>query len=134
MKRKMTLSLSLTLSLLLSLASVPSTAQAAPPRSTFDSGFIPLGVAQTLRITVAGNAGNDALRVRLKSMRYMAQACSGMPQLCRYTIVNQTTTPPETLSPDDALSFEVQGTGGVGGVRVVVESSSPTAPRATAVG
>jgi len=123
MKRKMTFSLTLTLSLLLSLVSLPSTAQAAPKRFRADSRVITLGAAQILRITVAGNAGNDAIKVRLRWMQYAAQGCSGMPPVCRHIVVNQGTTPPETLGPDDALSFDLQGMGD--GVRVVVESNSP---------
>ena len=124
MKRKMTFSLTLTLSLLLSLVSLPSTAQAAPPqRFRADTGLQTPAVGQTLRITVAGDAGNDAIRVRLKWMQYAAQGCSGMPAVCRHMVVSQGTTPVETLGPDDALSFDVQGTGA--GVRVVVESNSP---------
>ena len=126
MKRKMTLSLILTLSTLVSLVSLPATAQAAPPqRFRADSGVVTLGATQILRITVAGNAGNDAIRVRIRWMQYAAQGCSGMPPVCRHMVVSQGTTPVETLGPDDALSFDVQGTGA--GVRVVVESNSPNA-------
>jgi hypothetical protein len=38
-------------------------------------------------------------------------------------VVSQNETPVETLGPDDALSFDVQGAGA--GVRVVLESNSP---------
>ena len=126
MKRKTTFSLMLTLSLLLSLVSLPATAQAAPPqRFRADSGVLTLAANQTLRITVAGNAGNDAIRVRIRWMQYGAQGCSGMPPVCRHMVVSQGATPFETLGPDDALSFDVPGTGA--GVRLVVESNSANA-------
>lgn len=128
MKRKMIFSLTLTLSLLLSLVSLPSTAQAAPqPRFRTDSGVVPLGIDQVLRITVNGTAGNDTISVRLRWMQYGAQGCSGVPPVCRHMVVSQGVTPVETLGPDDALSFEISGTGvqGTGAVRVIVESNSP---------
>ena len=129
MKRKVIFSLTLTLSLLLSLVSLPATAQAAPPpRFRADSGIITLGdFSQILRITVAGGAGNDAIRVRLSWMKYGTQGCSGMPPVCRHMVISQGVTPVETLDPDDALSFDINGTGvqGTGAVRVVVESNSP---------
>jgi len=42
-------------------------------------------------------------------------------------VISQGVTPVETLDPDDALSFDINGTGvqGTGAVRVVVESNSP---------
>jgi hypothetical protein len=129
MKRKVIFSLTLTLSLLLSLVSLPATAQAAPPpRFRVDSGIITLGdFSQILRITVAGGAGNDAIRVRLRWMKYGTQGCSGMPPVCHHMVISQGVTPVETLGPDDALSFDINGTGvqGSGAVRVMVESNSP---------
>ena len=126
MKHKMTFSLTLTLSLLLSLVSLPSTAQAAPPqRFRADSGFVTPDVGQVLRITVNPASlpnGTIGTRVRLRWMQYAAQGCSGMPAVCRHMVVAQGATPVETLGSDDALSFDVPGTGA--GVRVVVESDS----------
>ena len=125
MRRKMTFSLTLTLSLLLSLLSLPATAHGQPPPQKFrgDTGVVTPGMGQILRITVNGMSGNDAIRVRLRWMQYGALGCSGMPPVCRHMVVSQGTTPVETLGPDGALSFDVQGTGE--GVRVVVESNSP---------
>ncbi|MEO8434681.1 MAG: hypothetical protein ABI596_07280 [Pyrinomonadaceae bacterium] len=123
MKRRITLSLVLTLSVLLSLVSLPSTAQAAPPRFRADSGFVSLSGPQILRITVNGTGGNDTIRVRLRWMQYGAQTCSGMPAVCRHMVVAQGTTAVETLGADDALSFDLPGMGD--GSRVVVEANSP---------
>lgn len=123
MKRQMTLAFVLTLSVLLSLVSLPSPAQAAPPRFRADSGFVTLSGPQILRVTVNGTSGNDTIRVRLRWMQYGAQTCTGMPAVCRHMVVSQGTTPLETIGPGDALSFDLQGLGD--GVRVVVEGDSP---------
>ena len=123
MKRKMTLSLMLTLSMLLSLVSFTLTAQGQPPPQRFraDSGVVTLAANQILRITVAGDAGNDAIRVRIRWMQYSTQGCSGMPPVCRHMVVSQGAMPAETLGSDDALSFDVPGTGN--GVRLLVLSN-----------
>lgn len=123
MKRQMTLAFVLTLSVLLSLVSLPSPAQAAPPRFRADSGFVTLSAPQILRVTVNGTSGNDTIRVRLRWMQYGAQTCTGMPAVCRHMVVSQGTTPLETIGPGEALSFDLQGLGD--GVRVVVEGDSP---------
>lgn len=125
MKRKMTFSVTLMLSLLVSLVSLPSTAQAAPRRFRADLGVITLSATQRLRVTVAGTGGNDTIRVRFRSMQYGVPVCSGMPAVCRHTVASESATPVETLGPDDALSFDVQGTGS--SVRVVVDCNSPKA-------
>ena len=125
MKRKMTFSLTLTLSLLLSLVSLPATAQAAPPqRFSARSGVVTPGMGQLLRFTITATDANG-IRVRIRWMQYSAQGCSGMPPVCRHMVVSQGATPVETLGPDDALSFDVQGTGA--GVQIVAESNSRNA-------
>ena len=126
MKRRMTFSLTLTLSLLLSLVSLPSTQAAPPPqRFRFDSGVVTPSATQRLRITASG--GIAPYSVRIRWMQYGAQGCSGMPPVCRHMVVSQGTTPVEALDPDDALSFDLNGTGvqGAGAVRAVVDSNSP---------
>jgi len=128
MKCKMTFSLTLTFSLLLSLVSLPAAAQAAPPqRFSAGSGVLTVGTGQLLRITVnpASLPGGNTIRARIRWMQYGAQGCSGMPPVCRHMVVSQGATPVETLSEDDALSFDVQGTRE--GVQLVVESNSRNA-------
>jgi len=123
MKRKITLSLVLTLSVLLSLVSLPSTAQAAPPqRFRFATGVITHSIGQTLRVTVNGTGGSDTIRVRFAWMKYMAPDCIGMPAVCRHTVESQGATPLMTLNDNDALSFDVDGNGN--GVNLGVESNS----------
>ena len=131
MKRRMPLSLMLTTSMLLWLVSLPATAQAAPPPERFfkDAGVVTPGLGQLLRITISpstipNGAGTGAISVRMRWMQYGPQGCSGMPQVCRHMVVSQGATPVETVGPDDAISMDVQGTGGV---RVIVESDSRNA-------
>src|SRR5687767_8480414 len=123
MQRQITKWLSITLSGLLLLVSLPATAQAAPPRFRADSGFVTLSGPQVLRLTVNGTGGNDTIRVRVRWMQYGAQTCSGMPAVCRHTIVAQGATAVETVGADEALSFDLAGMGD--GARVVVEANSP---------
>ena len=131
MKRKTSLSLLLTL--MWSLVTLPVITQAAPPqRFRADFGVVTPGAGQILRITVSpstipnGAAAGD-IRVRIKWMQYGPQGCSGMPAVCRHMILSQGASPAETLGPDDALSFDLQGSEQQHGVRVVVESNSPNA-------
>jgi hypothetical protein len=126
MKRQITVSLVLTVSLLLLLQSFPATAQGQQPPGKFSaySGMVTLGTGQVLRVTVAamGNDGNEPpIRVRFRWAQYMAVGCSGMPQVCRHTVAAQGLTVPETLG-DDAVSFDVPGTGQA--VNVTVQSNS----------
>jgi hypothetical protein len=124
MNRKTVFSFALTFSLLLSLTSfAPARAQQPPRKFREDTGVLTPGLGQILRITVNGLGGNDTIRVRLRWMRYASTGCSGMPAVCRHTVDSEGVTPLETVDPDEALSFDLQGMGD--GVRVVVESNSP---------
>ena len=125
MKRRMTLSLVLTLSVLLSLVSLPSTAQGAPPqRFSARSGVLTASMGQKLRVTVVGTGGSG-IRVRILWTQYMAPDCSGIPEVCRHTVESQGATPLVTLNDDAALSIDVDGNGK--GVNLGVESSSQNA-------
>jgi len=126
MKHSKTISLSVTLSLLLLLLGSPLTAQAAPPRFRADSGVITLGANQVLRITINPASlpnGNVSIRARLRWMQYGEVGCSGMPLVCRHTIVSQGETGIVMLDRDDTVLFEVLG--GAGPVRAVVEANNP---------
>jgi len=128
MKRQMTLSIALTLSLLLLLVGFPSTANAQQPqRFKVSTGVVIPGMGQTLRVTVAAGDvnGDETIRVRIGWMRYAATGCSGMPAVCRHTVVSQGFTASSTLSQAEAISFDVPGDGN--GVNVVVESNNRNA-------
>jgi hypothetical protein len=129
MKRRITLSIALVLSVVLvSLMHSHSTAKAQQPqRFRVATGVVTPGMGQTLRVTVAAGDinGDDAIRVRIRWMKYEAAGCSGMPPVCRHTVESQGVTASMTLSRTDAISFDVPGDGN--GVNVVVESNSRNA-------
>jgi hypothetical protein len=125
MKRQITLSIMLALSVLLAPAGFPRTAQGQQPqRFRADPGVVTPGVNEMLRVTVASTR-DDTITVRFRWMRYAAAGCGGAPPVCRHVVASQGASPRETLSPDDALSFDLQGTGAE--VRVMVESNSRNA-------
>jgi len=118
MKRHATLSLLLALSLFVSLISFPRSGQAQQPRRfRANTGVITLGMGQVLRITISseGFELKDTARVRFAWMKYMPAGCN-TEEVCRHTIQSQGVTAPVSVGPNEAASFDVQGTGG--GVRV----------------
>ena len=119
MKRQSTLSLVIAVSLLISIVSLPSRTQAQQSTKRFrgDTGVMTLGIAQVLRITVNGNAGADMIRVRFAWMKYMPAGCN-TEGVCRHVVQSEGVTAPVNVGPNQAASFEVQGTGN--GVRVEV--------------
>ena len=119
MKNQSRVSIVLALSLFMSMLSFPSSTQAQPRpnRLRADTGVIPLGMGQVLRITVNGADGADAIRVHFAWMKYMAAGCSN-EGVCRHTVDSQGATVPVILASNEAASFEVQGTGN--GVRVMI--------------
>ena len=128
MKRQMTMSFVLTLSVLLLLSSFFSTANAQQPQKFKSAtGVVTAGMGQTLRVTVAAGDvnGDDTIRVRIGWMRYGSTGCSGMPAVCRHTVVSQGFTASSMLSQGEAISFDVPGDGN--GVNVVVESNNRNA-------
>ena len=121
MKRQITLALALTLGVLLALVSLPSVTRGQQKqRYRVDSGVLTPGAGQVLRATVDRSTDiNDVYLFRWA--RYTEAGCSG-GGVCRHTVASQGATQPESLGPNEALSFDVQGTGA--GARVVVESNS----------
>ncbi len=118
MKRRITTSLLLSLSLLVSLLSFPLHVKGQQGhRFRGDTGVIPLAVGQVLRITVNGQSGTDAFRASFAWMKYMPAGCNN-DGVCRHVIQSEGATAPVNVGPNQAASFEVQGTGG--GVRIEV--------------
>ena len=118
MKRKTRWSLLITISLLVSLVSLPLPAQAQQGRKfRGDTGVVPLGFGQVLRITVNGQSGNDLIRVRFAWTKYTLSGCNP-DGVCRHVVQSQGTTAPVNVGPNEGASFDVQGFGG--GVRVGV--------------
>src|SRR5712691_2247740 len=111
MKRRITTSLLLSLSLLVSLLSFPLHVKGQQGhRFRGDTGVIPLGMGQVLRITVNGRDGNDTFRVRFAWMKYMPSGCN-TDGVCRHAIQSEGATAPVNVGVNQAASYEVQGTG-----------------------
>jgi hypothetical protein len=118
MKYQSRVSIVLALSLFMSMLSLPLTVQGQPSiRLRGDTGVVYVGGSEVLRITVTGLGGADAIRVRFAWMKYMPAGCN-TDGVCRHVIQSQGVTAPVNIGPNQAASFEIQGTGS--GVRVEV--------------
>ena len=124
MKYQSRASIVLALSLFISTLSFPPTAQGQQPVKRFlaDTGVITLGMGQVLRITISSEGfESHAVRARFAWMKYMPSGCN-TDGVCRHTIQSQGVTAPVNVAPNEAASFEVQGTGN--GVRVQVRGEA----------
>jgi hypothetical protein len=114
MKHRNIFSIALILGALLWLSFAPAAfGQQAGRRLIVNSGVIRLGVGQTLRITINGQAGNDTLSVRFRRMYYVGSATGGV---WKTTNVVQDTSGPITLAQDEAASTDISQ-GGFDAVR-----------------
>ena len=109
MKRRLTLSIALVMSIaLVSLMSSDSTANAARPQYVADTGMIPLGANQLLRITVAPKAGavvpTGSVVFTIDGNTYTPGTCNG--GVCKHFISSQTTSDPITLATGEAVSVD----------------------------
>ena len=110
MKRRITLSIALVLSIVLvSLMSSDSTANAARPQTyVADTGMIPLGANQLLRITVApadgGVVPTGTVTFTVDGVTYVRGTCDG--GICKYFSSSQTTSDPITLALGEAVSVD----------------------------
>jgi hypothetical protein len=110
MKRRITLSIALVMSIaLVSLMSSDSTANASRPQYVADTGMIPLGPNQLLRITVTPQAGGvvptGSVTFTVDNVGYGTQGtCNG--GVCKHFISSQTTSDPITLAPGEAASVD----------------------------
>ncbi len=97
MKRKITLSIALVLSIVLvSLMSSDSTVNAEQTqRYRYDTGIVPLGEGQTLRIVVSSGFGGGPRVVQFRRLEYMQTTCQ--QGICKQVISAQTTSDPITL-------------------------------------
>jgi len=127
MKRKSMFSVVLAFSLLVTMISFPLTVQGQQGhRFRSDTGVITLGIGQVLRITLSSEAFEDnIIKVRFAWMKYMPSGCN--PEgVCRHTIQSQGVTAPVNVGPNEAASFDVQGTGGNVRVSVFVAAGDVT--------
>ena len=124
MRRRIALSIALALGVSVSLVSLPATAQAQQQQRRFfayDTGVLTPGAGQILRVTVAGGHGDDAISVRFRRVRYMAEGCN-TDGVCRHSTQQVMSSSPLLLNSSEAAYIDVPGDGN--GVRVVVGSTS----------
>jgi hypothetical protein len=112
MKHKITLSIALVMSLvLISLIGSATTANAAPQPQRFvaDTGTVPLGPNQLLRLTVAPPPGLEVVTVEYMYItwtNYQHGACNDSG-VCMHTILSQNTTDPVMLRRGEAVSMDI---------------------------
>jgi len=75
---------------------------------TLDTGVFRLVAGQILRITVNGQAGNDALNVRFRRMYYVGSTSGG---LWKSSVVAQDTSDPITVASNEAASTDISQAG-----------------------
>jgi hypothetical protein len=112
MKRKIILSIALLLSIAsLLLIKFNSTVNAEQPQKfVWDTGVVTLGENQILRVvSVDGELGGGIYGEVIRRIEYQQGACEA--GICKQTIASQTTTPPITHAPNEALSIDTPNGG-----------------------
>ena len=107
---------------LLSMPGFGPTAQAQPPqRFEWDSGVVPLGLNQVLRvgITLQTDTGEILIKFQSRRMGYSQGPCNG--GVCKHTLTMQSTSG-DVLAPGEAASIDIPNNGG-SGVRGIVVSN-----------
>ncbi len=109
MKRRITLSIALALSVLVSLTISDSTAKAEPPqRFRAQTGIVPLGRGQQLRVAIVDYIDEDDVGVTFRRTEYTQSVCSG--GFCRLAVTSETTSDPIMLMRGEAASIVVNPT------------------------
>ena len=125
MKRRITLSIALVLSVVLvSLTSSDSTVKAQNQITIVaDTGFVPLGPGQILRLTVLNaRESGSGQATGFRRIEYTQGVCNG--GVCKHAISSQITSPPIMLGSGEAVSFDITPMPNSSGVRGVVVSNS----------
>jgi hypothetical protein len=126
MKRKIILSIALTTSIILvSLAVSDRTVSAEPPqRYAWDTGIIPRGPNQILRVTVTAALDlNDLYVFRANKQSYTQEACEG--GICRLAVAAQTLSEPIAMTAGEAASIDITPPSNYPAVRAVIVSNRP---------
>lgn len=128
MKRRITLSIAV--GLIIVLVSLTSSDSKADAQNNFrrvaDSGFIPLGPDQVLRLTVVsvdGELGGGIYGVRFRQIDYAQGACGG-GGVCKHTAASQITSPTMTVAPNEAVWIDIDRAANSTGTRAIVLSNS----------
>ncbi len=117
MKRRIILSIGLVLSIVLvSLMSSDRAVNAEPPqRFVWDTGIVTLGENQFLRVvSVDGELGGGLYGVVIKRIEYQQTVCEA--GICKQSVASQTTSPPLTVAPNEAVSIDTPN----GGIRRIL--------------
>lgn len=126
MKRKTRSSIALALSLLASLVSLPATAQGQQQlRFRADTGFVTLGPAQVLRITVNRDTNQDGnVLVGFSSFDYVQTNCTA--GTCKHAPVNPNPVAEryDVIIDFGVISKDISQKPGSSGVRGIVFSNS----------
>ena len=124
MKRRITLSIALLVSIVLvSLIKSDSIVNAQQTQKYVrDSGIVPLGAGQILRVTVSGQSGDDAIVVRFRQLKYMQTGCN--VGICKHAISEQTISPIISLAPNESTSLDSLMDNIDSATRVVVVSNN----------
>ena len=105
MKRRMIVPLAIGLSLLLLLAGSDGAVRAqAPGIAISDTGIVPLGSGQVLRVTVASRSLAD-VHVRFRRLEYTQGGCD--QGVCAFSIASAVTNDLMTLAPGQGFSIDI---------------------------
>ncbi len=121
MNRRMKSTSLLTISSLLAvlcLAIAPVAQAAATPVA--QTGVVPLGPNQALRLTVRTGTGTDTLVVRFITAVYAGSPNGG---IWKTTNIAQTNFGPVTVLPNEAASIDIPATGGIAAQGLVFSSN-----------
>jgi hypothetical protein len=84
-------------------------AQALPPMTGIaDTGVVPLGTNQVLRITVNTGLGNDIIRVAFKTSVYTG---TPSPGIWKSMVTSQSNFGPVSVGPDEAATIDIPNAG-----------------------
>ena len=112
MKRKIILSIALVVCVAtLLLIKSGLTVNAEPPQKfVWDTGVVTLGSNQILRVvSVDGELGGGLYGEVIRRIEYQQGACEA--GICKQAVASQTTSPPLTHAPNEALSIDTPNGG-----------------------
>jgi hypothetical protein len=112
----------LTLSTFLAAATLAVTPVThAAPIQVGQTGVVPLGANQALRVTVNTGTGNDTITVRFVTSVYAGTTNGG---IWKTTNISQTTFGPVTVLPSEAASIDIVPTNGIAVQATILSNNS----------
>jgi hypothetical protein len=105
MKRRIILSIALIASVVALIKFNPAVSAEPPQKFVWDSGIVTLGNNQILRVvSVDGELGGGLYGEVIRRFEYQQTTCE--TGSCKYAVASQTTTPPLTIAPNEAVSID----------------------------